>query len=240
MTEIKELTLEVSHFCPSECGFCSSKNCIFDIGEDVRLSKEDVAHFIDKFNPEAIRWSGGEPFAYLDEKWIDLVDDGIEQRVTTCARYTQEISDECLRGLDEIRVSVYDCPRKHNEIVGSEFAFKDVLNFVARVRRLGIEPILTSPILSERQLRDVEVVSDALDLELRLTGLVPAGGWKRPNISNLRQRTEWMDATCSLGRNECGWDDKRLVLPNGEVIHCATEKLGYECPYRRSALYGKE
>lgn len=231
---VKELTIEVSHSCEYDCYFCSSKNCIFDIDEEVLWDTRNIERLLDKFEPDVVRWSGGEPFEYLNEEFLEVPKSReIDQIVTTNGR-DWEFIEGLSEYFKEIRFSIYGLPEIHNDIMNSEKAFAIAMDSIGRIR-LKEHPkvILTTPFISEYQIWSFSVVAKALYLDTRICGLVPSndadkpeGDWK--DVENLGIPTN----SCSLGASECKWDEKRLVLPNGKVIHCATEKLGYECPYK--------
>lgn len=231
---IDELTLEVTHSCSNDCYFCSSKNTVFDVGEEVLWYERNIEDLLDKFEPEVVRWSGGEPFTYLNEEFLEIPKKrGIKQIVTTNGT-NWEFIESLYEYFEEIRFTLYGLPEDHNKITGSDKSFECLMDSLSRIRsKDSVNIALTTPLISERQMWGFSTMSKALGLDIRITGLVPTDSIERPeNPSEILNMFDLETESCSLGGSECGWEDKRLVMPDGRVIHCATEKLGYHCPYR--------
>lgn len=224
---IEELTIEASHKCNLNCLFCSSKNTIFDIKDDAKLKPEEIKKLIETFSPKILRWSGGEPFIYLNEKYLSAAS-GCSQTVTTNGMFPKKVT-ELAKYFSEIRVSLLGNQETHEiltQIPGSFNKAIETINLLKLNRQNypQTQIIITSPFISQEQIAEVKALAKSLDVKTRLTGLAPNKFISRPagTIAS---------PICSLGGENCRFAQKRLVLPNGQIIHCAVEKVNLKCPY---------
>ncbi len=73
----EELTVEASHKCNLRCIHCSSRF------ENYHLPFGHIKELVEKTKPKTIRWSGGEPYYYLERRYLELGDDKIDHIVST-------------------------------------------------------------------------------------------------------------------------------------------------------------
>lgn len=218
--KIKELTLECSHKCNYNCIHCSS-------GYVSGLIKpKKVIELVELYDPETIRYSGGEPFWYLTHEHYKYPLDFEDRRliVTTSGQYQIE-TIRLENKFNEIRLSIYGYSQFHDAVTGVAGSFdkvykltKDLVNKRGK-KDNGIT--ITSPIWNHEQSSFVLNIARELDVNYRLTALVP-------NTININLHGN----TCSTGSFECVKKDKILVLPNGEEVNCAVEKRGFDCYYK--------
>ncbi|PJA62898.1 MAG: hypothetical protein CO161_03955 [Candidatus Portnoybacteria bacterium CG_4_9_14_3_um_filter_44_9] len=228
---IDELTIEASHKCNLDCLFCSSKNTIFNIKPSDKLNLEDIEKAINKFRPKIVRWSGGEPFLYLNKKILEKTPSFkflYKQIVTTNGTYPQKVSK--LAGyFSEIRISVFGNKRTHERITRVRGSWNKAIQTLKILKnKIGSDQktklLITSPYISKSQIREVKTIAKKFKIGTRITGLVPTKLISRPD--NVIK-----SSVCSLGGENCQYYKKKLILPNGKIIHCAAEKAGFKCPY---------
>lgn len=230
---IDELTIEASHECTLNCIFCSSKNTIFNIKSTDKLSLRDIGKLIKRFRPKVVRWSGGEPFLYLNKEILEKVSSmpfSLEQIVTTNGMHPEETA-KLAHYFSGIRVTIYGRKRTHERITGVIGSWGKAIKTLQKIKkRIGSRHrsrfLITSPYISESQIREVKDIAKTFEIGTRITGLVPTNQIQRP-------KKNFKGSVCSLGGESCRYNKKRLILPNGKVIHCAVEKLGFKCPYFR-------
>ncbi|TSC96580.1 MAG: hypothetical protein Athens101426_247 [Parcubacteria group bacterium Athens1014_26] len=228
---INELTIEVSYKCNLNCLFCSSKNSIFNIKPNTKLNFENIEKTIKKLKPKIVRWSGGEPFIYLNKKILkrfSSFDFPYIQIVTTNGTFPKKVA-ELVNYFSEIRVSIFGNKQTHEKITGVKGSWnkafqtlkilKNIINSGCKLRLL-----ITSPYIYKSLIQEVKNIAKKFKVNTRITGLVPTRLIIRPN-SIIKS------STCSLGGENCRYRKKRLMLPNGKLIHCAVEKAGFRCPY---------
>lgn len=235
---IDELTIEASHLCPLNCVFCSSKSSIFNIKHTNRLDTKEILKIIDRFDPKVVRWSGGEPFVYLDDKILRKVSTRVnDQTVTTCGMYPDKAT-RLAHWFSEVRFSIYGWQRTHDQLTRVFGSWGTALRGLWMIRdNLGFPSpetgvLITSSYLSKNQIKEVKHVAKAFRVGTRITGLVPTGGIRR-------HKENVISPVCSLGGESCRYESKRLVLPNGMIIHCAVEKRGFSCPHKSESLGDK-
>lgn len=231
---INELTIEASHKCGLNCLFCSSKNTIFNIRPSDKLNLEDIVSAIRKFEPKIVRWSGGEPFLYLDKKILEKVcclPFPYEQIVTTNGMHPNK-AGKLASYFSEIRVTILGNKQTHEKITRVRGSWNKAIQTLKTLKsKIGSEEkpklLITSPYISRSQIQEVKAIAQTFKIDTRITGLVPTPQFPRPESSI-------KNPTCSLGGEDCQYQQKRLILPNGRIIHCAVEKLGFRCPYFKS------
>lgn len=242
--KIDELTIELNNYCPQNCIFCSSKNCdLIPTNKPVILEFEDIMLAIRLFNPDTVRFSGGEPLKRADmldkfTKLLYLCYD-VEMILTTSGYLYENLLKhskynpnwilpiDSLGRLDKIRISILGFEGTHNYLTGKDDAWDRVmktLEILFDVYDGEIE--ITAPAVSEEQVTEVKQVANYFNLETRITGLVPPEEMCRPNLNSVDNEQ------CSLGGEKCKYNKKRLILPNFKIINCAVEKLGFDCPYQ--------
>jgi MoaA/NifB/PqqE/SkfB family radical SAM enzyme len=228
---IEELTIEYSHRCNLDCLFCSSRNTIFNIKPSDKLNLEDIEKAIKKFKPKIVRWSGGEPFLYLNKNILEKVSSltfPYEQIVTTNGTHPERVAK--LAGyFFEIRVSIFGNKQTHEKITRAQGSWDKAIQTLESLKNKidsgqKTKFLITSPYISKNQLQEVKAIAKTFKIDARITGLVPNKFIPRPN--NIIE-----SPTCSLGGENCRYQKKRLILPNGRIIHCAVEKIGFRCPY---------
>jgi len=226
MNEIEELTIEVTHECPLDCKFCSSKNSEYDTKES-ELTKKQIKKFIDKFNPNSIRWSGGEPLLYLDEDHIKIAL-GRNQVISTNGFYPERLM-KIHKEFDEIRVTLLGKQERHDKITQKKGSWEKATQSIENLIEKGRKPVITSPFISKEQIKQVKNIAKDKNLKTKIIGLVPTKDVKRPEKEEKKNNYKH----CSLGGAECRREKKRLVMPNSKVVECAVEKRNYECPYKK-------
>ena len=196
-----------------------------------KLNLKDIEGAIKRFKPKIVRWSGGEPFLYLNKKILEKVSSftfPYKQVVTTNGMHPQKAAK--LAGyFSEIRVSVFGNKQTHEKITRVRGSWdKAVQTLKILKNKIGSEQktkfLITSPYISKSQIREVKAIAKTFKIDTRITGLNPTKLISRPDntIKN---------SVCSLGSENCRYHEKRLILPNGRIIHCAVEKTGFGCPY---------
>lgn len=217
---IDELTVEFSHKCNLNCIHCSSHF----IEDNISLDYHYIVYLVNKYKPKSIRWSGGEPFIYLNKELLSIDKNNIKHIVTTNGTMFNEISD-LFYLIDELRISIYGDKKFHNSITKNNESFDKIIfllnNYVNKNNNNFINKIIiTSPFWNEKQISDVIKIANNYNLKYRLTSLVP-------NLD-----VNFMGNTCSSGNEVCNYNKKMLVLPNKKIIHCASEKRGFRCKYQ--------
>ena len=228
---IDELTIEASHKCNLNCLFCSSRDTLFNINPEDRLSLEKIIETIQAFKPKVIRWSGGEPFFYLNQPLLEKTsafDFPINHAVTTNGTLTAEAVN-LAPYFSEIRVSVFGDEKTHEELTRVPGSWGKAMQTLQSLKdklkdSMATKLLITSPYISKSQMQEVKDIAEKFMLGTRITGLVPNALISRPDDT-----TE--SDTCSQGDETCHYHQKRLILPNGRIIHCAVEKIGFNCPY---------
>lgn len=231
---ISELTIEATHKCGLNCLFCSSKNTIFNVKSKDKLSLKNIKAVIRKFKPETVRWSGGEPFLYLNKKILEEVSSlpfPHKQTVTTNGMHPNK-AGKLANYFSEIRVSILGNKQTHEKITRISGSWNQAIQTLKILKsEIGSKKkpklLITSPYISRSQIQEVKNVAKTFKIDTRITGLVPVPQFPKPN-KNLKT------STCSLGVGDCRYYKKRLILPNGRIIHCAVEKVGFKCPYFKS------
>lgn len=208
---IEELTLEITHDCPYSCIHCSSRQV------KGQLTLEQVMRYLEKYNPKVIRWSGGEPFIYLNKDWLL---DGYRHIVTTCGAFPDRVVS-LSSYFDEIRISIYGNKIFHEAITGVKGSFNRACKLAANLHDSGYNIVLTSPHWNHIQTMDVIELASRTGTGHRIAALVPSVTEDKITEGN----------TCSTGHIDCKYGKKILILPNGKVVHCAVEKRGLECPW---------
>lgn len=228
---IEELTIEVSHRCNLDCIFCGSKNTIFNIKPSDKLNLKDIEGAIKKFKPKIVRWSGGEPFLYLNKKILEKVSSlpfPYEQIVTTNGMYPLK-AVKLASYFSEIRISIFGDKQTHEKITRAQGSWNKAIQTLKTLKnKISSEQktklLITSPYISKSQIGEVKAIAKKFKVGTRITGLVPSKLISRPD--NIIK-----GSVCSLGGRKCRYHKKILILPNGRIIHCAVEKTGFRCPY---------
>ncbi len=260
-----ELTVELSHMCGMSCKFCSSNyyDRCRELNKTERLLEiSDIDALISRFNPDVIRWSGGEPISFNTnfEDIVPYVNDeypDIYQMVNSNGKF---IYDNCVeRGifdvLDEIRVTLLGEKAdyiKYASMDGYERRKSNILNLI---RDYKDKFSITSPLIDSDQVRHVLNYMDYWNVPFRVAGLVVTPDFHSRDICY--RPIEYMESiiddrymgnkpdnlilSCTTSSDiPCRLENKRLVIPDNTIVRCASEKVfdGIDednpCPIKRN------
>ncbi len=113
---------------------------------------------------------------------------------------------------------MYGEEKLHDTVTTIKGSFQKAYDSVKLLKDMNFDVAITSPYWNDLQLLEVIGISDELDVDIRISALVPNTEIARGN-------------TCSTGSGTCKYDEKLLVLPDGKILHCAVEKRGGECKF---------
>lgn len=137
---MKEITLELTNRCMNKCIHCSSKS---DKTKKTFLAINKIVEIIEKYNPEQVNLSGGEPTLHSDIRKILLYlkSKNIKVKLYSCAATDrfEEALIEIYECVDVIVFPFYSIRRDiYNNIVKNKYGYANVINGINTAKKLNM------------------------------------------------------------------------------------------------------
>jgi MoaA/NifB/PqqE/SkfB family radical SAM enzyme len=246
---IKEITVEIGTECPLNCLHCSTRlsplyKSVNNWHPDILVETANKVIKDDPMSEYNIRFSGGEPMKFLQQKHFDMLElPNVRDLIITTSGYLG-IEDFDLDYFNEhiiYRFSLYGNKKQHDMMTNTPGSYIRLLSSLEEAQSLGLRTELTTPITSMSMLLNVaDVAYNHNKIPIRVARLVK---YRNANdvasiehqlllAKELQSIYHNVDITCSLlnptGCNplkSCS-DRKITVLATGKIIGCAVEKRG--------------
>lgn len=254
MIDVKEVTVELSNWCPLNCIHCSTWYTphYYNFDEYIIDTNNVINKTIDHVRstpniPIRIRFSGGDPLPFLSreifEKMKNQCPNIVEWIITTSGAIPIIKLIDFVRQMETFkdrivyRVSLYGNKKQHTNIVRNIICYDNSIATIEWLIKNKQTVELTTPIISFWHTFNVAMIARKYKISIRVAKLI-----NTPAIRSMSQRRQLLIAkiikilynriylTCSLYgqcKTICDYP-KSTVLATGNIIGCAIDKLSGE------------
>lgn len=248
--EAKEVTVEISNWCPLSCVHCSTwhspgyyylEECAIDVDNIINKAIEYIKS---EKSPIRIRFSGGEPLPFLDRNIFENIKKEcpkvVEWIITTSGSIPLVALENFVRSMegfeDKIvyRISLYGNKKQHTKITRNFVSYDNSIKSLEWLTKHGEIVELTTPIFNFWNTFNVMITARKYRVPVRVAKLIST-----PTIKSASQRRQLLIAkiirmlyhqihiTCSLYgqcKKVCDYP-KSTIFATGKIIGCAIDKL---------------
>lgn len=246
---IKEVTIEISSWCPLNCRHCSTwfsghYYSLEDYAIDIDSVIDKAIEYIKSENTSIrVRFSGGEPLPFLNRTMFDKIKiecpNIVEWVVTTSGSIPIIVLEDFIKQMEGFeykivyRISLYGNKKRHTEITRNYICYNSIKTIEWLISH-GYDVELTTPIFNFWNVFNVVIKARKYKIPVRFTKLISTPAIKAPSqryqllvarIMKILYRKVYL--TCSLYgqcKKICEYP-KSTILATTKVIGCAIDKL---------------